>query len=214
MAIVATMGFRDDDEALRNRVDALEDELARTKSEAERLRGALEAKARETAPAAHGYTRGMRVWIEWRGTWWRGSILDPLSDGQYRVHYTGWSSSWDEIVTLSRLAPADRPAPGRLGPSPAFGVVVAALIGIAAIAGLAIALSPGPHSGPPADAVAIASASETFPGEPVWVEWNGVWYEGIVVLASATSGLVRIHYQGYSSDYDEDVTLVRLRVRP
>ncbi len=44
--------------------------------------------------------------IEWRGTWYRGSVIDgPNPRGLCKVTYQGWSSDWDEWVTKTRLRP-------------------------------------------------------------------------------------------------------------
>ena len=59
------------------------------------------------------YKKGDKVEIESSGTWYPGNILE-LKDGQYKIHYDGWESSWDEWVPASRLkaiAPQTKPAP-------------------------------------------------------------------------------------------------------
>src|SRR5262245_28851555 len=51
--------------------------------------------------------------IQWGGTWWEGSVL-ASNNGQYLIHYDGWSSSWDEWVGPDRVRftlPAPAPAP-------------------------------------------------------------------------------------------------------
>lgn len=48
---------------------------------------------------------GDRVDVEWNGTWWKGEILEARSGNMYKVHYTGWASSWDEVVTSARIRP-------------------------------------------------------------------------------------------------------------
>jgi hypothetical protein len=45
---------------------------------------------------------GERVEVEWRGEWWPAEVLG-LRGGKYRVHYTGWDSSWDEDVVPARI---------------------------------------------------------------------------------------------------------------
>jgi hypothetical protein len=207
------MSFRDDGDALRSRVDALEDELARSKDEADRLRGQLAAQPQTSAAAAHGFTRGAGVWIEWRGTWWRGTVLEPLGGDAYRVHYTGWSSIWDEVVSRARLAPIEQRPPGREAPSGTKSIAAFALVLVVAVAGILIAVRSTPRSAPPAGAAPITTVTSVLAAEPVWVEWNGVWYEGTVISGDAATGLVHIHYEGYESSFDEDVSLVRLRER-
>ena len=40
--------------------------------------------------------------ILWGGTWYKGSVVEVKGD-QYKVHYDGWGSSWDEWVKKERL---------------------------------------------------------------------------------------------------------------
>lgn len=42
------------------------------------------------------------VEILWSGVWYKGTILE-IREGKYKVHYTGWSSQYDEWVPASRL---------------------------------------------------------------------------------------------------------------
>ena len=49
-----------------------------------------------------GYSKGDVVDIEWKGKWWKGTVIEVKGD-TYRVHYTGWSKSWDEDVPKDRL---------------------------------------------------------------------------------------------------------------
>ena len=46
---------------------------------------------------------GQDVRILWSGSWYDGTVLQPLADGRALVRYDGWGSRWDEIVTLDRL---------------------------------------------------------------------------------------------------------------
>jgi hypothetical protein len=46
---------------------------------------------------------GDDVDVEWKGTWWKGKILEDKGGGQYKIHYVGWAASWDEVVPASRV---------------------------------------------------------------------------------------------------------------
>ena len=46
---------------------------------------------------------GMRVLVNWQGSWWRGEVLSVESADRVRIHYVGWDSSWDETVARSAL---------------------------------------------------------------------------------------------------------------
>lgn len=49
------------------------------------------------------YQKGGKVMIEWRGNWYRGSILQVLGANRYKIHYDGYDHSWDEVVSDRRL---------------------------------------------------------------------------------------------------------------
>ena len=46
---------------------------------------------------------GTPLLANWNGLWWRAQVIDLQSDGQVRIHYTGWDSSWDETLPRERL---------------------------------------------------------------------------------------------------------------
>jgi hypothetical protein len=46
---------------------------------------------------------GDRLLIEYHGSWWDAEVLAVQSDGQVRIRYDGFDSSWDETVPRSRL---------------------------------------------------------------------------------------------------------------
>lgn len=52
--------------------------------------------------AQEAFAVGDRVEVEWQGKWWPAEIIGA-SGGRYRVHYTGWDSSWDEDVPPARI---------------------------------------------------------------------------------------------------------------
>lgn len=46
---------------------------------------------------------GDPVQVEWKKQWWLGSVVALQKDGKVKIHYFGWSFSWDEVVDRSRL---------------------------------------------------------------------------------------------------------------
>lgn len=54
---------------------------------------------------------GAPVMIEWKGSYWRGTVLRLAGDRGALVHYDGWGSEWDEVASPARL----------LAPSPVCG---------------------------------------------------------------------------------------------
>jgi hypothetical protein len=157
---------------------------------------------------------GAHVWIEWRGTWWAGTVVQPAGEGLYRVHYTGWSESYDETVTAHRLAPYDRPPPGpkaRSGPTPVGGLLLGIMVvALVVVAGL-VAVGSQPTT-PPSGSLPIATIEEVRVEETVWIDWHGTWYSGSIVSVDVAHRTARVHYDGYDGD-DEDVSLDRLRTR-
>ena len=65
------------------------------------------AAAVEQTPAKAGeggYSVGDAVMIQWKGSWYPGKIIKARKGkAPYRIHYDGYSNSWDEWVTLARL---------------------------------------------------------------------------------------------------------------
>jgi hypothetical protein len=45
---------------------------------------------------------GDQVKVEWKGSWWDAMITEITGD-KYLIHYTGFDSSWDELVTTERI---------------------------------------------------------------------------------------------------------------
>jgi hypothetical protein len=60
------------------------------------------------APGVEELTHG-DVWsskeaveVQWRGSWWPAIVLEKRGD-RWLVHYEGYSSEWDEVVSLERI---------------------------------------------------------------------------------------------------------------
>ncbi len=52
------------------------------------------------------YSKGQKVEVKWKGRWYPSTILKvKVKDGKcrYKIHYDGWSSSWDETVVPRRI---------------------------------------------------------------------------------------------------------------
>jgi hypothetical protein len=62
----------------------------------------------------------------------------------------------------------------------------------------------------PATAVA-AGATPLAAGRAVYVEWNGEWFTA-KVLKDAAAGKVKIHYDGWENQWDEEVPLGRVKL--
>jgi hypothetical protein len=44
-----------------------------------------------------------QVLIKWKNSWWKGSVLELLPDGNVKIRYEGWDAKHDEVVPRSRL---------------------------------------------------------------------------------------------------------------
>lgn len=132
------MTFRDDRDAQKHRIDALEEQLEEARAEAEALRQERDAAlAGPSATEPKSFERGSAVWVEWHGRWWRAQVTRVVTDARWEVHYDGWSNSWDEAVGPERIAHGHQPAPGPMGGSGGGSVVVVlSLLMITVIAGL------------------------------------------------------------------------------
>lgn len=62
------------------------------------------AAQEEPKPAAQKFSKGDPVMVEWKGSWWPAKVI-AFREGStpYKIHYDGYSSSWDEWVGLSRI---------------------------------------------------------------------------------------------------------------
>jgi hypothetical protein len=56
----------------------------------------------KVAAADAKYKVGNEVDVLWNGSWWQGKVL-AVSGTKYKVHYIGYSNSWDEWVAANRV---------------------------------------------------------------------------------------------------------------
>ena len=65
----------------------------------------LKPKASEKQPAGGlAYKKGDAVMVEWKGSWWPAKII-AMNKGNkpYKIHYDGYSKSWDEWIGKKRV---------------------------------------------------------------------------------------------------------------
>ena len=115
--------------------------------------------------------------------WGRGAV-------QFHVHYDGFSEDWDEVIPATRIR-------SRLSAAP----------------------SPAPATPPTSRARAKPSSSGAgtpIPpsvyrlGDRVRVEWHGSIYTATIVTVLGDDRY-RVHYEGYGSEWDEDIALSRIQ---
>lgn len=64
---------------------------------------AAPANAANTAPAKSSLAVGSKGEVFWKGRWYAASILKAVGPDTYKIHYTGYESSWDEVVGSARM---------------------------------------------------------------------------------------------------------------
>lgn len=75
------------------------------------FRAAMVAALLLAGPAL-GQAKGDKFEVQWGGKWYAATVLE--TDGsRTKIHYDGWSSSWDEWVTKDRLRPVTVKTTGR-----------------------------------------------------------------------------------------------------
>lgn len=129
---------------------------------------------------------GDQVLVERRGAEHPAVVVAVEGPSKFRVHYVGYSDEWDETIPGTRLR-------GRLdGPIPTHIV---------------------PQRGGPGSAPAPStSAPRSFyrEGDRVRVEWHRVVYNATIVEVLG-SERYRVRYEGYGSEWDEEIGLDRVR---
>jgi hypothetical protein len=46
---------------------------------------------------------GAAIHVKWQTSWWAAEVVTPNADGTVKIHYTGWGSNWDEVVSRERI---------------------------------------------------------------------------------------------------------------
>jgi hypothetical protein len=141
------------------------------------------------AGCRRGHQVGDHVLVEWRGAEYPAVIVAVEGPSRFVVHYDGYSDDWDEEVPVARIH-------GRLSMTPVTGPAAKA----APVRARADA-SASPDAGP---------RSVYREGERVRVEWHGSLYPA-TIMGVLGDDRYRVHYEGYGSEWDEDVGLNRIQ---
>ncbi len=138
------------------------------------------------------YRVGEHVLVEWEGNDYPAYIIDRTGRGRFRVHFDGYSSRWDEEVSLDRIK--GRVTGKVTAPPPPAKVARATAVGP----------KPSTSAGP------VSAYKE---GDKVRVRWRGSVYTATVVVVLAQDRFV-VHYDGHESAWDETITLERIVTSP
>ncbi len=159
------------------------------------------------------YNVGDKVAVNWKGTWYDATIISQASSRTYRVHYTGWASSWDEDVDVSTIRPAGTvTVTGSKGGCSWITIItIVVIVGFCITVGVCAGLCGG--DGIEATGAQVTADTPLSPGDSVHAQWGSSWYEAEVRTVH-TDGTVTVHYSGYRDSSDEAVDRSRLRLLP
>jgi hypothetical protein len=133
---------------------------------------------------SRSYRAGDEVMVEWEGKEYAAVILSLDGPTKFKVHYDGYDEAWDEVVVRSRIK------------------------------GYRKGDEPRPE--PPAKVrqkAALAAQTNTYRlGDHVRVEWSGRYYPAQIVDVVGKERY-RVHYEGYGTEWDENVSLNRIQPR-
>jgi hypothetical protein len=131
---------------------------------------------------SRGYDVGDRVLVEWEGKSYPAIIIEVPQPGKVKVHYDGYDEMWDELVPRNRIK-------GRVeGKVPI----------------------PDPPEKVRRVAVEAAKKNKYKIGDRVNAEFQRHYYPAIIVGVVGPERY-RVHYEGYSNEFDENVGPERIR---
>jgi DNA-directed RNA polymerase subunit RPC12/RpoP len=98
-------------------------------------------------PRQHEHPVGSRVVVQWGGRWWAAEVVAVEGRERWRIHYLGWSSSWDEVVGPERIRPANAAPPVQRSSGVRALAILAALVLVGVLA--VVAVTRGGAGAPP-----------------------------------------------------------------
>lgn len=115
-----------------------------------------EDKAEKPAKVEMTFKEGDSVDVKWKDSWWKAEVLKVKAE-KYRIHYVGWSATWDEDVSPDRVRERTDGA------------------------------KTGSESKPAASASAEETPAGSWKvGDKVDVNWNKAWWQGKVLSISGS----------------------------
>jgi hypothetical protein len=136
------------------------------------------------AACGRTYREGDEVMVEWEGKEYPALLLTATPDSKFKVHFDGYEDTWDEVVTKSRIKGF------RKGDE----------------------LRPDPPAKVRAKALQAAKLNTYRVGDQVRVDWNGKLYPAQIIDVLGKEQY-RVHFDGYGTEFDENVGLSRVQPR-
>jgi len=72
------------------------------KDTSDKLKGSTEKSADVAKAGAKSFKVSNPVIVEWHGRWWPAKVLE-VGENKWKIHYDGYSASWDEWVGPERI---------------------------------------------------------------------------------------------------------------
>ncbi len=137
------------------------------------------------------YVVGDHVWVEWEGNDYPAVIMEVEGPAQYRVHYDGYDSIWDESVNITKIK--GRVTLPVVPPPPPSKVLRRG--------GAPISSSSAGDGG---------ALSRYNQGQRVRVRWHGKVYPATIIEVLGEERY-RIHYEGFGPEWDETIKGSRIK---
>lgn len=183
------------------------------------------AQAEPAAPSTPSvtYAPGQAVSVSRAGRAWPASVVRVFGDGRYLIHYEGFGSQWDEVVSSDRVLPAEASLPRDYRPGEK---VLVKFQGRTLLAEVVAQVAPtqwrvrydgfgdaATEDVGPERLRRPYLGSAPFPaGSEVTVDFSGKAVPG-TVLAVIGPDSVLVRFDGYKANYDQDVKTQRVAAR-
>lgn len=129
---------------------------------------------------------GQEIQAYWDNRWFHAKILSALDDGRVKIRVTGWGDASVATVERNVLKQPEKPVSSLEARTPQTSDKSASGVG------------------------EIDASTPLEVGQKLETTWGSSWYES-EVTSLLDDGTVKIHYTGWSSNFDEIVDRNRLR---
>lgn len=167
---------------------------------------------------------GTKVLVARQGQWLPATVVQPLQEGRFLVHYDNTANEWNEVVGPDRIKPTTGAAARDYRPGDKVLVTYQGRVLLADVVLQAGADQWrvhydgfGPEAaetvGPDRIRRPFAGASAHAVGESLMVDVNGQALPGKVIAVSAADRWV-VRFDSFGPQYDQEVSVDRIRTAP